>query len=58
MAGVERLPYRLPELLAAEPDQIIFVTEGEKDADNVHALGLTATTNSEGAGKFRPELVM
>jgi hypothetical protein len=29
----------------------IFICEGEKDADNVAALGLIATTNSEGAGK-------
>jgi DNA polymerase bacteriophage-type len=46
-----KIPYRLPELLAAAPETPIFITEGEKDADNVAALGLIATTNSEGAGK-------
>ncbi len=52
LAGVERILYRLPELLAADPDQPIFACEGEKDADNVAALGLVATTCSGGAGKW------
>jgi hypothetical protein len=47
--------YRLPELLAAleeRPDRWVVVVEGEKDADNLTALGLLATTNSGGAGKW------
>ncbi|WP_426034961.1 phage/plasmid primase, P4 family [Brevundimonas sp. DC300-4] len=53
-----KVPYRLPELLAAPQDAVVYVTEGEKDADNVAALGLIATTNSEGAspGKWTAEL--
>jgi putative DNA primase/helicase len=55
LAGVERVLYRLPEVLAAvRAGGIIFVVEGEKDADRVAALGLTATTNPGGAGKWRP----
>ncbi|MCY4355083.1 MAG: DUF3631 domain-containing protein [Truepera sp.] len=50
--NVERILYRLPELLAADPGQPAFICEGEKDADNVVALGLVATTNSGGAGKW------
>jgi DNA polymerase bacteriophage-type len=46
-----KIPYRLPELLAATVATPVFITEGEKDSDNVAALGLIATTNSEGAGK-------
>jgi DNA polymerase I-like protein with 3'-5' exonuclease and polymerase domains len=46
-----KIPYRLPELIAAAPGVPVFVCEGEKDADRVTALGLVATTNSEGAGK-------
>jgi RecA-family ATPase len=57
MEAVERLPYRLPEILAANPNDIIFIVEGEKDADNLHRRGLIATTNSGGAGKFGEELV-
>jgi DNA polymerase len=47
-----KIPYHLPTLLAAAPDAPIWICEGEKDADNVAALGLIATTNSEGAGNW------
>jgi putative DNA primase/helicase len=47
-----RVLYRLPELLAAEASAWIFVVEGEKDADNLAALGLVATCNPGGAGKW------
>ena len=40
---VQRVLYRWPELLKW-PDATIFITEGEKDADNVAALGQCATT--------------
>lgn len=53
--GRRRVPYRLPELLAADKGTWVFVCEGEKDADNLAALGLVATTNPMGAGKWRPE---
>ncbi|MEP7222648.1 MAG: AAA family ATPase [Novosphingobium sp.] len=52
MQGVRRVLYRLPELIAADPAEIVFVCEGEKDADNLAAHGLIATTNPGGAGKF------
>ena len=53
--GVRRVLYRLPELLAADPSETVFLVEGEKDADNLARGGLTATTNPGGAGKWRPE---
>ncbi len=43
--------YRLPELLSSTA--LVCVTEGEKDADNLVKLGLTATCNFDGAGKWR-----
>jgi putative DNA primase/helicase len=44
--------YRLPEVAAAiEAGQTIYVCEGEKDADRLTQLGVTATTNIEGAAK-------
>jgi hypothetical protein len=52
---VRRLPYNLPALLAVGPGAIVFVVEGEKDANNLVALGLVATTNVGGAGKWRDE---
>lgn len=53
MRGVERVPYRLPELLEAQKaNQPIFIVEGEKCVEALRSLGLTATTNSGGAGKW------
>jgi DNA primase len=46
-----RVPYRLPDLLAADPARTIFVVEGEKDADRLWAVGLPATCNAFGGGK-------
>jgi len=50
------VPYRLPELLAAPPSEPVWIPEGEKDANNVAALGLVATTNPGGAKQWQPEL--
>lgn len=55
MEGVEPLPYRLPDMLA-KPDATVFVVEGEKCADALAKLGLTATTSHGGAGKWREPL--
>jgi 5S rRNA maturation endonuclease (ribonuclease M5) len=46
------LPYRLPELSCAGANDIVIIVEGEKDADNLAKLGLTATCNPGGAGKW------
>lgn len=53
LQGVERVLYRLPELLAAPKDVSVFVVEGEKDCDRLASLGLVASCNSGGAGKWR-----
>jgi RecA-family ATPase len=50
-----KVPYRLPGLLAS-PQAPLLIVEGEKDADNLHRLGLVATTSSEGAGKWTADL--
>jgi hypothetical protein len=55
LSGVRRVLYRLPELLAADPGRPVFLVEGEKDADNLAALCLVATTGAMGAGKWRSE---
>ncbi|RMH20834.1 MAG: DUF3987 domain-containing protein, partial [Gemmatimonadetes bacterium] len=41
--------YRLPELLAAGPDQSVFVVEGEKCADALASVGLIVTTSAGGS---------
>ncbi len=53
--GVRRVLYRLPELLAADPAALVFIPEGEKDADRLRSLGLVATSNPMGAGTWRSE---
>ena len=51
-----RVLYRLPQVIAAvAAGEVIHVVEGEKDADALMRLGLTATCNCGGAGKWRPE---
>ena len=55
LSGVRRVLYRLPEVLAADPRAPVFVVEGEKDVDNLWRLGMVATTNPQGAGKWRAE---
>jgi hypothetical protein len=48
-----RVLYRLPELLAADPSEPVFVCEGEKSADAIRSLGLVATTSPLGARKWK-----
>ncbi len=50
--GVRRVLYRLPEL---KGHHTVYVPEGEKDVDRLRALGLPATCNPGGAGKWRSE---
>lgn len=49
--GVEQVPYRLPQLLV-QPDATVYVVEGEKDADRLASIGVVATCNAGGAGKW------
>jgi 5S rRNA maturation endonuclease (ribonuclease M5) len=49
MDGVDRVLYRLPEILKQSE---IWIVEGEKDADNLSSLGLSATCNVGGSGKW------
>lgn len=55
LGDVRRVLYRLPELLASDPAEVVYVVEGEKDADRLRSLGLVATSNAGGAGKWRAE---
>jgi hypothetical protein len=50
MGGVEPVLYNLSAVL--ESDEV-WIVEGEKDADNLNWIGFTATTNFDGAGKWR-----
>lgn len=51
--GITPVLYRLPELLAADPQETVWIVEGEKDVETLRKAGLVATCNPMGAGKWR-----
>ena len=54
--GVRIVLFRLPDLIEdIALGHMIFVAEGEKDVITLRDLGLPATTNPMGAGKWREE---
>ena len=54
--GAPDVLYRLPQVAAAIADhEPVWIVEGEKDADALVRAGVCATTNPQGAGKWRPE---
>ena len=56
LGSVRRVLYRLPEVVAAvAAGETVYVCEGEKDVDSLTRLGVTATCNPGGAGKWRDE---
>lgn len=52
LGGAELVPYRLPQLAAADPTTTVFIGEGEKVADRLASGGLIATSSPFGAGKW------
>jgi AAA domain len=53
MQGARRVLYKLPALFRAITHKMpVHIVEGEKDADGLIKLGLAATTNPGGAGKW------
>jgi predicted P-loop ATPase len=48
--GVRRVLYHLPDIVNADR---VYVVEGEKSADKLSELGVVATTNAGGAGKWK-----
>ena len=55
LTGIRRVLFGLPELLKTAPGELVGICEGEKDAIALSALGVMATTNPGGAGKWRQE---
>lgn len=56
MGKVNPTLYNLPRVIeAASRGELVFVVEGEKDADNLAKVGLTATTNPFGAETWKPD---
>jgi hypothetical protein len=55
--GVRKVPYRLPHLIETiAGEQTIFIPEGEKCVNSLCEIGLAATCNAGGAGKWPDEL--
>ena len=56
LGNVRRVPFKLPELIegiaAGHP---VLIVEGERDVLTLNELGVVATTNAGGAGKWRAE---
>jgi putative DNA primase/helicase len=51
--GIRSVPYRLPDVIRyAQSGEVIFIVEGEKDADSLAAAHVIATCNPGGAGKW------
>lgn len=51
--GLPRVVYHLPDVVAAaRAGRTVVVAEGEKDVDNLRALGFAATCNAGGAGRW------
>ncbi|AGG08468.1 DUF3631 domain-containing protein [Dehalococcoides sp. THU3] len=55
LKGISPVLYRLPELLKALLDELVFIAEGEKGVESLAEHGLTATCSPMGAGKWRDE---
>jgi hypothetical protein len=58
LEGIKPTIYQLPKIKAAVTmeEPLIVIAEGEKDCDNCfRQFGIPATSNSGGAGKWRPE---
>lgn len=48
----DRILYNLVAVSQSDPKKIVFVVEGEKDVDKLAALGIVATCNTGGGGKW------
>jgi len=56
LGDARKVLYHLDDIKRAiEYGETIFITEGEKDCDNLWGIGLVATTAPFGAGKWQPE---
>ena len=52
MKDITTVPYNLPDVLKSSA---VVIVEGEKDADTLTRLGIVATCNPMGAGKWKSE---
>jgi hypothetical protein len=55
VGNTRRVLYQLPKILAESDDYPVFVVEGEKQVHFLESVGLIATCNPQGAGKWKAE---
>ena len=56
LGSVQPVLYRLPELVASDPSEVILIPEGEKMVEALRTMGFVATSNSGGANaRWKPE---
>ena len=55
LGEAQRVPYRLPALLAADPAEPVYLTEGERKADKIAEWGFIATAVAFGAKGWRSD---
>jgi len=54
LRGIQVVPYNLPNVIKAiAAGETIAIVEGEKDVENLRKVGITATCNAGGAGKWK-----
>lgn len=53
MGDTRRVMYRLPEIVAADPSQPVYLVEGERKADKLASWGFVATAVAFGAKGWR-----
>ena len=53
MSGVDKVPYRLPELIKSHKSEPVYIVEGERKADKLASWGFIATCNVGGASRPR-----
>ncbi len=53
LGDAERVLYRLPDILAADPATVVYLTEGERKADKLAGWGMVATAIAFGARGWR-----
>lgn len=55
VGATRRVLYQLPKILAESEEFPVFVVEGEKQVHYLESVGLVATCNPQGAGKWKDE---
>lgn len=54
LEGITPIPYNLQDVIKPE-NKDVFIVEGEKDVESLRAIGIIASCNPMGAGKWKPE---